>query len=512
MRLWRVCAIALFLPALAVTVAQPEEIYSDPGLRPGAPQHRPGLHPLRLISRSKAVLVPLHTLHALPQGKRLEEGASRDTSTTGPLARSRRFFFAYAIWLCFGWTGFHHIYLGRNRAALFSALTFGGFGIGWVLDAFQIPRWIRELEKVDLAHNSEPQLLWNREAADVPTNSTSAFECTRYDRSAAIPVASRHLTPRDCFRCVARMCTRFATCHWYMMHAARLLPDEASGVAPALLRAGGTGVALWLTAAACDGPSLTGIALTTLVWIATWLLQAALGAPRAAGHGPLFVALIANEWLPRLAPRLSRASAPRHPKRTRLLCVVVVLIVVASWVTAACCALMRRQVGVMLDGKLRTANGLSLLRAALCGLHPSRIVSALRLKCEPICIKNNLEQLMGTTFDNFCILPNRINRCFDWDLSGDRWSRVGLSEVEAYHVLGVMAGASAAQIKSAHRRLSLELHPDKMAGWVDSTDALEASKRFMKAQRAYETIMQAHASKDASPWVWRRASSSSKRT
>ena len=42
-------------------------------------------------------------------------------------------------------SGAHHLYLGRNRAALVCSLSCGGFGLGWLADAVRIPRYVREL-------------------------------------------------------------------------------------------------------------------------------------------------------------------------------------------------------------------------------------------------------------------------------------------------------------------------------------------------------------------------------
>ena len=39
------------------------------------------------------------------------------------------------LWLCFGWCGAHHFYLGRPAHGALYACTFGFFGIGWALDS-----------------------------------------------------------------------------------------------------------------------------------------------------------------------------------------------------------------------------------------------------------------------------------------------------------------------------------------------------------------------------------------
>lgn len=52
---------------------------------------------------------------------------------------------AYALWLLFGFTGLHHLYLGRDRQAILWITSFGGiFGLGWLVDFGRIPAYVRE--------------------------------------------------------------------------------------------------------------------------------------------------------------------------------------------------------------------------------------------------------------------------------------------------------------------------------------------------------------------------------
>ena len=50
---------------------------------------------------------------------------------------------------------------------------------------------------------------------------------------------------------------------------------------------------------------------------------------------------------------------------------------------------------------------------------------------EPVCIKRELVALLGP-FERFCLMPQAINKCFDWDIFDTRWARVGLTVSEAY--------------------------------------------------------------------------------
>ncbi|RUS76043.1 hypothetical protein EGW08_016199 [Elysia chlorotica] len=52
--------------------------------------------------------------------------------------------FTYLLWLFGGWTGIHHVYLGRCNQALAYFVTFGGgFGLGWMRDLFRIPDYVK---------------------------------------------------------------------------------------------------------------------------------------------------------------------------------------------------------------------------------------------------------------------------------------------------------------------------------------------------------------------------------
>ncbi|XP_068609641.1 dnaJ homolog subfamily C member 22 [Brachionichthys hirsutus] len=51
---------------------------------------------------------------------------------------------AYALWALGGPLGLHHLYLGRDSHALLWMFTLGGFGFGWVREAFRIPTYVHE--------------------------------------------------------------------------------------------------------------------------------------------------------------------------------------------------------------------------------------------------------------------------------------------------------------------------------------------------------------------------------
>ena len=66
--------------------------------------------------------------HVLARTAALERGAVRQQHPTGAMATPisrRRLLCAYLLWLCLPFTGAHHLYLGRNRAALLSGISLG---------------------------------------------------------------------------------------------------------------------------------------------------------------------------------------------------------------------------------------------------------------------------------------------------------------------------------------------------------------------------------------------------
>jgi TM2 domain-containing membrane protein YozV len=51
---------------------------------------------------------------------------------------------AYVLWFPFGITGFHHFYLRRYLWGVLYFMTFGVFGIGWIVDMCRIPSLVQE--------------------------------------------------------------------------------------------------------------------------------------------------------------------------------------------------------------------------------------------------------------------------------------------------------------------------------------------------------------------------------
>src|SRR5688572_583605 len=76
-------------------------------------------------------------------------------------------FRAYLLWLFGGWFGLHHLYLGRDRHAFVSWMSFGSyFGIGWLRELWRLPEYVRETNEdneyleeliVKMRHSAQPQ-------------------------------------------------------------------------------------------------------------------------------------------------------------------------------------------------------------------------------------------------------------------------------------------------------------------------------------------------------------------
>lgn len=74
--------------------------------------------------------------------KSLVSRFNEDTSDQN-LAKEKRLDDAYVLWFPFGILGFHHFYLGNKWIGILYLCTFGIFGIGWIIDAFLMPKHVK---------------------------------------------------------------------------------------------------------------------------------------------------------------------------------------------------------------------------------------------------------------------------------------------------------------------------------------------------------------------------------
>ena len=77
-----------------------------------------------------------------------EVDAVRSAALSAPV-KPRRLLTAYALWLFtpFIWPGAYLFYLGRDTHCWLHTVTFGGFGVGWLLDLVYIPMYVADFNE-----------------------------------------------------------------------------------------------------------------------------------------------------------------------------------------------------------------------------------------------------------------------------------------------------------------------------------------------------------------------------
>ena len=390
-----------------------------------------------------------------------------------------RLIISYLLWSLLPLSGAHHLYLGRNRAALLSSVTCGGFVVGHVLDVLRMPGYVRRLAEAEREEGIEA-------AAAV------AGAVARARGGLARGGGGRHHAPRQGRRLL------------FAPRPVRSSSSSARGWAPLQPRAarrrrrgeplvaprGGRRVArVGEPAAGCGRarsppPSAQRARL------------------EPAGRGSRRTCRRCSRGRPRRRRRrLANAPAARapgvagarwkrlaRPRRSWRSAVGVILASTAFWMLVLASTLLRQSVRVTADGAEQQVNALWLLRCSLCVLRPKAMLTAMRELREPLCWKETLGERLGS-FERLCVhFGDDFMQCFDWDVSGTRWARSGFSMPAAYDELGVKASASMAQVKAAYRAKVLTDHPDKVTAPRGSPEWEAANARFMKATRAYETI------------------------
>ncbi|XP_069761720.1 dnaJ homolog subfamily C member 22 isoform X2 [Narcine bancroftii] len=66
----------------------------------------------------------------------------------------------YVLWALGGLLGLHHIYLRRDSHALLWMVTFGGFGIGWIREFWQLPKYVHNAnhKTIQRKRNQQPSM------------------------------------------------------------------------------------------------------------------------------------------------------------------------------------------------------------------------------------------------------------------------------------------------------------------------------------------------------------------
>ena len=539
---------------------------------------KPLLRGAASASSAEPILLAANEESKPEQPSAMTKGAGLGTAADArPRRRRFRGVIAYALWFFFGMSGAHHLYLGRNREALLCSLSCGGFGLGWLADAWRIPRYLRELARAEagpaacIAGPASDDLEASSDAVSTATNATTpapadleapaaavaapsaaVVKATNTGSAEAEGAAGRLGCMAGACRLVFRLAWRLMFGAWLTLHAANLTPDRVLNARGVFRRAASaaiyTTIALAtvalttpLPAALPSAPiassSFTAASLIdtlrstlpptpadlatvagSLVTVAGSLVTAARSAipraiptaiaarpktvgatllaalceatyatsPNGRGTLPLLTAVI-GATLPTWRQSLPHADPPKRSLKAGMATMGYATL---FWVLALLGALNKFDVAVTVDGSERSINALRLLGCSMCAARPDRFFHMLRTLTEHMCIKRRLEGALNTQFERLCVLPQTINRCFDWDVAGTRWQRVGLSLPEAYAALGVSRFASSREIKAAYRQAALANHPDKVDAPSGSAAAEEAAMTFMKAQKAYDRIME----------------------
>eukprot|EP00930_Biecheleria_cincta_P036674 TRINITY_DN25137_c0_g2_i1.p1 TRINITY_DN25137_c0_g2~~TRINITY_DN25137_c0_g2_i1.p1 ORF type:complete len:281 (-),score=47.35 TRINITY_DN25137_c0_g2_i1:64-855(-) len=89
-----------------------------------------------------------------PPAVRLSPDAARETVDASFLQPRKQVQTSYFLWLFGAVFPMHHFYLGRLVHGMIATWTLNFCGIGWVLDAFFIPRYVRTFNKENCAENA----------------------------------------------------------------------------------------------------------------------------------------------------------------------------------------------------------------------------------------------------------------------------------------------------------------------------------------------------------------------
>ena len=176
--------------------------------------------------------------------------AAPPPSSTSALQTGRRLVISYLLWFFLGLTGVHHLYLGRQREALVSSITLGGFILGWIGDAFRIPSYVAAraaAERAAAAASAPPEPSDLEAAPSEPSEPSSSAsdglveapeEAASDSDAAAVGVTAsdaatlaEDTTPARLgllsatFRLFWRLLWRYAFGRWLAFHLMRLMPD-----------------------------------------------------------------------------------------------------------------------------------------------------------------------------------------------------------------------------------------------------------------------------------------------
>lgn len=261
----------------------------------------------------------------------VEEGAKPKSETPAPapaaaatsrrtskpqlsVLEKKRAFVASLLCFFFGSFGAHHLYLGRNVAALQCLLTFNLLGFGMPLDLLSMRRYVRELTAAEAA---DAAALAQRgryvPAAAVTTVGPPKAAATAAQQQEQQAAKARRVGLFGfvwlLLRFAIRSIPQFVFGRWLGTMCARTLPDGVAGglgmagTRGAWLHAAGAAVAVWLSVATAGRRQLS-----TAAQIVSFAAMGPLGLVRRRRRH-LWLGTIVSQT-PLSAPRLGQADSP----------------------------------------------------------------------------------------------------------------------------------------------------------------------------------------------------------
>lgn len=117
--------------------------------------------------------VPTDETTDVPKGENPADPCPVQMTPKVPKESQKSVFWAYFWWLFGGAFGLHHVYLHRDFHAFVHWSTFGGyFGVGWCIDLFKVPAFVRDF-------NEDPVFI-KQFVAKLQTNRRPPFSTYRF--------------------------------------------------------------------------------------------------------------------------------------------------------------------------------------------------------------------------------------------------------------------------------------------------------------------------------------------
>jgi hypothetical protein len=387
---------------------------------------------------------------------------------------------AFLLWLVGGYLGWHYVYLGRDRESVIFAQTGGLMGMGWLLDVFKLPRYVREA-------NGEPAY-----AGDVDKKGAPAFAVWRLSQGWLLAYAygtvaqlyfaweaddvrfeSDFALRQADFAAVACAATLGAAFVGGVGgQRTRKLPVLAVTFA-ALQALERNPESEWksVQVAALAAAAAAAYFRTLRPGVAAAAAKAAGGGAAAAGGAGREARVIKDGVLAAAAPPTPAALAARAAAKR------------------GCCGSLCRllKLGAAVGAFwLLGGTGLLLQSDMHVDEHGSAAKEGLQAVKVGVYLFRNREKIAAAAVELYGELRRYASqRGFAGlreDVLGQLW------EENEYDTLGVARDASLADVKAAHRKLVRELHPDRLPASLSEAERTAAVNKFRKVQQAYEAL------------------------